>query len=211
MHPVFDTLLSKYPELTVCIDDLMQVFQRLAQTYRQGAKVLICGNGGSAADAEHIVGELMKGYLSGRPVSAAVRSRLTTAFPQDGVYLADHLQGALPTLSLASQMSLITAYANDVAPDMIFAQQVYGYGKAEDALIAISTSGNSKNVVYAAQVARAQGLATIGMTGASGGALRAICDITVRVPRELTAEIQECQLAIYHALCAMLEAEFFPG
>lgn len=210
MHPPLSNLLSKYPELTGCLDDLVQAFQHLAHTYRQGGKVLLCGNGGSAADAEHIVGELMKGYLSARPISPAVRAKLTTMFPRDGVYLADHLQGALPTLSLVSQMGLITAYANDVAPDMIFAQQVYGYGKAEDALIAISTSGNSKNVVHAAQVARAQGLVTIGMTGLSGGALRFVCDITVRVPRELTADIQERQLAIYHALCAMLEAEFFP-
>jgi D-sedoheptulose 7-phosphate isomerase len=170
---------------------------------------LICGNGGSAADTEHLVGELMKGYLSQRPVPARLREKLVELFPDSANYIADHLQGALPTISLVSQVGLITAYANDVAADMIFAQQVYGYGKAGDALIGISTSGNSKNIVYALQVARALGVTAIGFTGQSGGALSAVCDVMVRVPRELTADVQERQLAIYHALCAMLEQEFF--
>jgi D-sedoheptulose 7-phosphate isomerase len=186
------------------------MYARLVETYSRGGKVLVCGNGGSAADAEHLVGELMKGYLAKRPVPTETRDNLLALFPMEGQYLADHLQGALPTISLVSQSSLITAYANDVAADMIFAQQVYGYGKPGDALLAISTSGNSKNIVHAAQVARAQGVIAIGMTGASGGALRNVCYVTVRVPSDVTAEIQERQLAIYHAVCAMLEQEFFP-
>jgi phosphoheptose isomerase len=173
--------------------------------------VLIWGNGGSASDSEHVVGELMKGYLSARPVSGALREQLVAAFPDSGAYLADHLQGALPTLSLVSQTSLITAVANDIAGDMIFAQQVYGYGRPGDVLLAISTSGRSRNVLYAAQVARVRGLHVIGMTGGTGGDLKPTCTVTVCVPKERTADIQERHLAIYHAVCAMLEEALFPA
>jgi D-sedoheptulose 7-phosphate isomerase len=211
MYPMLEQLVVKHPELKECIPDIERTLELLKQTYRQGGKVLICGNGGSAADTEHLVSELMKGYLLARPIVQAMRTELTRRFPENGAYLADHLQGALPTLSLVSQTSLITAYANDVAPDMIFAQQVYGYGVRGDAVIGISTSGNSKNVLHALQVGQACGLGTIGMTGKSGGAMRAVCDLTVRVPHEVTAEIQERQLAIYHAVCAILEREFFAG
>jgi D-sedoheptulose 7-phosphate isomerase len=151
----------------------------------------------------------MKGYLLPRPVPDEVREELVNLFPEEGSYLADHLQGALPTLSLVSQMALITAYANDVAADMIFAQQVYGYGQPGDTLIGISTSGNSRNVLHALRVARARGLQSIGITGKSGGEMARLCDVALRVPREQTTDIQERHLAIYHALCAMLEEEFF--
>ncbi len=210
MNSKLDQLIKKYPELGVCAPDIAHAFEILVKTYRGGGQVLICGNGGSAADSEHIVGELMKGYLSRRPIPASIRSRLIGAFPENGAYLADHLQGALPTLSLVSQTSLLTAYANDVAPDMAFAQQVYGYGRGRDAVIGISTSGNSPNVLNALRVGRALGLATIGLTGKYGGALPEIGDVTICVPWDLTADIQERHLAIYHALCAMLEEEFFP-
>jgi D-sedoheptulose 7-phosphate isomerase len=171
--------------------------------------VLICGNGGSAADSEHVVGELMKGYRSLRPVPGAVRQRLVSASPEHGHYLADHLQGALPTISLVSQTSLITAFANDVAPDMIFAQQVYGYGREGDVVIGISTSGNSSNVVNAIEVGRALGLHTIGFTGHGGGRMKSLCDATVCVPFQNTADVQERHLPIYHVLCEMLEDAFF--
>jgi len=210
VHKLIEILVAKYPELADCAADFQSAFEELAATYRRGGKVLVCGNGGSAADSEHLVGELMKGYLARRSVPEAMRAKLLAAFPQDGAYLAEHLQGALPTISLVSQVGLITAYANDVAPEMIFAQQVYGYGAPGDTLIGISTSGNSTNVVRAAQVARAMGVTAIGFTGRSGGALRSVCDITVRVPLDQTADVQERQLAMYHALCAMLEQEFFP-
>jgi D-sedoheptulose 7-phosphate isomerase len=182
----------------------------LHATFAGGGKVLLCGNGGSAADCEHIVGELMKGYQAPRPLAAEVRAQLAAAFPQEGAYLADHLQGALPAISLVSQSGLITAFANDVAPDMVFAQQVYGYGRPGDALIAISTSGNSANVVNAVRVARAFGLHTLGFTGAAGGQLQSLCDVTVCVPSSQTATVQEYHLPIYHALCELLEDAFFP-
>ncbi len=209
MHRALDELVTKYPDLASCADDVETVFERLRRTYAAGGKVLICGNGGSAADSEHLVGELMKGYLSPRPVPHAVRQRLTTLFPEDGAYLADHLQGALPTLSLVSQTALLTAYANDVAADMVFAQQVYGYGRPGDAVVGISTSGSSRNVLHALRVGRARGLHTVGFTGNGGGAMAELCDVTVRVPYERTADIQERHLAIYHVLCAMLEEAMF--
>ena len=202
-------LSETYPELSVCLPDIQRAAQVLLACYHGGGKVLVCGNGGSASDAEHIVGELMKGYLRRRPLAEAVRHQLTDAFPNDGPYLADHLQGALPAISLVSQTSLTTAYANDVAADMIFAQQVYGYGRPGDVLIAISTSGNAKSVRHAAQVARAFGLHTIGVSGKSGGALKAICDVAICVPWEGATAVQERHLPIYHALCALVEAEFF--
>ena len=210
MNPILKTLSQKYPDLAICAADIQAAFALLADTYRQGGKVLICGNGGSAADSEHIVGELMKGYLAPRPIPEDIRQQLLAAFPAHGAYLADHLQGALPTFSLVSQTSFLTAYANDVAADMVFAQQVFGYGRPGDALLAISTSGQATNVLHALQVARVLGLRTIGLTGQNGGALKDLCDVTIRVPGERSPEIQERQAAVYHALCARLEEEFFP-
>lgn len=202
-------LIEKYPALKTCLPDIQHAYELLRETYRQGGKVLTCGNGGSAADAEHIVGELMKGYILKRPVPEQMRRSLLENFPEEGAYLADHLQGALPAISLVSQVSLITAFINDVAADMVFAQQVYGYGKAGDSLIAISTSGNASNVIHAVQVARTQGLHTIGLTGSSGGALKVICEVTICAPGENTAAIQENHLPIFHTLCERIETEFF--
>jgi D-sedoheptulose 7-phosphate isomerase len=206
-----ERLLEKYPDLQPVVDDVRSAFELLRDSFRGGGKALFCGNGGSAADSEHLVGELMKGYLRPRPVPAEVRRRLQAQFPQDGGYLADHLQGALPSISLVSQTALLTAYANDVAPDMIFAQQVYGYGAPGDVLVAISTSGHSRNVLQALRVARAMGLRTLGFSGEGGGAMGELCDVAVRVPWQATADVQERHLAIYHALCGMLEDEFFGG
>jgi len=140
-----------------------------------------------------------------------VRQALAQANPAAGPYLADHLQGALPAISLVSHTALLTAIANDIAGDMIFAQQVYGYGRRGDVLMAISTSGNSVNVLHALRVAGVMGLTTIGFTGRAGGQMKALCDIAVCVPRDRTADIQELHLAIYHALCARVEAALFPG
>jgi D-sedoheptulose 7-phosphate isomerase len=211
MHTALSILLDKQPDLRSCVSDIQAAFDMLAITYRAGGKLLICGNGGSAADSEHIVGELMKGFLSKRPLPDTIRQRFTNAFPDDGAYLADHLQGALAAISLVSQTSLLTAFANDVAADMVFAQQVYGYGRHGDALLAISTSGNAANVVAAIQVARVGGLHTVGLTGRSGGKLRKLCDIAICVPADTTTAIQEYHIAVYHALCTMLEEEFFPS
>jgi D-sedoheptulose 7-phosphate isomerase len=207
--PHLNTLFTKFPDLEPLLPELEQAYELLHTCYRGGRQVLICGNGGSAADSEHVVGELMKGYLQARPVPPEVRARLVEADPEAGGYLADHLQGALPTISLVSQTALITAIANDIAGDMIFAQQVYGYGRRGDVLVAISTSGRSRNVVQAVRVAHALGLPTLGMTGGSGGNLKGLCTVTVCVPPERTADIQERHLAIYHAVCAMLEEALF--
>jgi D-sedoheptulose 7-phosphate isomerase len=202
-------LIEKYPELAVCAPEIQGGFETLRDCFAAGGKLLVCGNGGSAADAEHIVGELMKAYLLPRPLPPAARQALLAASPENGATLADHLQGALPAISLVSQSALISAFANDVDPVLIFAQQVFGYGKAGDALWAISTSGNARNVIAALAVGRALGLRTIGLTGPTGGAMIAFCDVAIRVPGDSTPAIQERHLPIYHTLCAMLEQAFF--
>ena len=212
MDQNIQTLLRKYPDLAGISHDVQQAAELMAACYRQDGKVLICGNGGSAADAEHLVGELMKSYLSPRPVPTAFRKTLSAANPEYGLYLAEHLQGALPAISLVSQVGLLTAIANDIAADMIFAQQVYGYGRPGDLLVAISTSGNSRNVLRAAEVARALNMPVLGFTNRTGGALSPLCTVCVRAPADLTADVQERHLAIYHTLCAMLEVAIFtPG
>lgn len=202
-------LIAKYPELDGCRSDIEAAYRCMSQSYRAGGKLLVCGNGGSAADSEHIVGELMKGFMSKRPLAAGRREMLVAACREDGAYLADHLQEALPAISLVSHSALMTAYANDVAADMVFAQQVYGLAQPEDVLLALSTSGNSANVVRAVQTARALGVATVGLTGSGGGRLAALCSVTVRVPWNSTPDIQERHLPIYHLLCMLLEQEFF--
>jgi len=208
IHSEIESLVENYPDLKPIQDDIQRGCDLLIGCYHAGGKVLVCGNGGSAADCEHLVGELMKGYLAARPLPVSQRAALADAAIGDGAYLADRLQGALSAISLVSQVGLITAVANDIGPDMIFAQQVYGYGRAGDVLIAISTSGNSRNVLLAAQVARALKLGTLGITGRRG-ALREVCDVTIGVPRDLTAVIQERHLAIYHAVCGALERTLF--
>jgi D-sedoheptulose 7-phosphate isomerase len=208
-HDYIQSLITRYPDLTPCADDVRTAYDILRDTVRAGHKLLVCGNGGSASDAEHIVGELMKGYMLKRQLPTDMRERLRSVFPDQGDYLADHLQGAIPAIALGSHTALTTAFANDVAPDMIFAQQVYGYGQSGDTLLVLSTSGNSGNVVRAVQVACAMGLHTIALTGKTGGKLNSLCDVTIRVPSDRTPDIQERHLPIYHALCEALEAEFF--
>ena len=209
MHSHLEALLAKHPDLKPVAADIQQACDLLLACYQQGGKVLVCGNGGSAADSEHLVGELMKGYLSARPLPPARREALLGTGTPDGQYLADHLQGALPAISLVSQVGLVTAVANDMGADLIFAQQVYGYGRPGDVLIGISTSGNSRNVLLAAQVARALGLHAIGLTGRGGGALRALCTVAVCIPFDQTADVQERHLAVYHAICGVLERTLF--
>lgn len=209
MHATLERLLKKYPELSECLNSIEAAYETIKQSYEQGGKLLICGNGGSAADCEHIVGELMKGFLLRRPVPDSFANTLSEKFPEDADYLTGNLQGALPAISLVSHSALMTAFSNDVAPDLVFAQQVYGYGKPEDVLLGISTSGNSKNILYALEVANALGMKTIGLTGKDGGAMKEICSTSVVVPWENTPDIQERHLPIYHALCIMLEEAFF--
>ncbi|MDR1173104.1 MAG: SIS domain-containing protein [Bacteroidales bacterium] len=204
-----DALLTNYPQLSSCRDDIWNVCALVTGCYRQGGLVMTCGNGGSAADAEHIVGELMKSFKRKRLLSGEQRAVLEAAFPGEGAYLADHLQQGIPAISLVSQVALLSAFANDVVPDMAFAQQVFVYGCPGDVLIGLSTSGNSRNVVNACRVARAYGMKTVALTGEHGGKLRDICDVTVRVPANETCRIQEYHLPVYHALCAMVERDLF--
>jgi phosphoheptose isomerase len=208
-NQIFQKLLLSNPELASCKEAIAAAFEALVICYRQGGKVLICGNGGSAADSEHIVGELMKGFLLERKIQPEDEGKIRAVFPEDADYIVRNLQGALPAISLVGHTALSTAFINDVAADMVFAQQVYGYGKLGDILVGLSTSGNSKSVIHAIKVAKAMGIKTIGMTGQSGGALRYLCDISIPVPSAETYRIQEYHLPIYHALCAMVEAEFF--
>ena len=204
-----ERLIEKYPELAECAPSIQAGYRMLEGCFAAGKKLLLCGNGGSAADSLHIVGELMKGNYLKRPVPVGLRAKLLAQYPDEGGYLADHLQGALPAISLASETSLVTAFINDVAADMVYAQQVYGYGTPEDVLIGLSTSGSSANVLNALKVARALGLHTLGFTGAQGGAMNGACEVLVRVPWQQTPDIQERHEAIYHALCAQLEEHFF--
>lgn len=204
-----ETLLSRYPDLAPCAADIEKAAQAVIACYEKGGKVLICGNGGSCADGEHIVGELMKGFVKMRPLSAEQRATMKANSPALTDEILDHLQGALPAIALSGAPALTTAYANDVDPDMPFAQQVMGYGKPGDVLIGISTSGGAKNVALAATVAKGLGLTVIGLTGKTGGRLKELSDIAVVVPCNETYQIQERHLPIYHALCIMVEEHFF--
>lgn len=208
-HDQLTQLIRKYPELSECQADIEAAVEAIADSYRAGGHLLLCGNGGSASDCDHIVGELMKGFMSKRPLPALTREAFAAMYPEDGEYLTDHLQGALPAIALNGSAALTSAYANDVAADMVFAQQVFGYGRPGDVLLGISTSGNSRNVVRALQTAKARQMITIGLTGRSGGAMAALCDVAIRVPWEVTPDVQERHLPIYHAMCIMLEDEFF--
>ena len=204
-----DAFLTKYPDLAPCEEDIQNAYGILEQCFRSGGKLLICGNGGSASDSEHIVGELMKGFMLPRKLPEPIITRFREAYGREGEALASKLQGALPAISLVSHAALVTAIANDTDAALAYAQQVYGYGRPGDVLLAISTSGNSKNVVNAVKVAGVQGLKTIGLTGARGGQLTKLCDVCIRVPYHQTFEIQERHLPVYHALCIGLEEAFF--
>ncbi len=206
---LFEKLFLGEPALEVSRQSVQRAYELLLECYSQGHKVLVCGNGGSAADAEHIVGELMKAFRLPRPLLPEQMELLEPEFGDDFERVSSSLQRALPAISLVSQSSLVTAFTNDVSADLVFAQQVLGYGTAGDLLIAISTSGNSLNVVNAAKAARAFGLSSIGLTGEGGGILGNLCTMTIRVPAVETADVQEHHLKIYHALCAMVEAELF--
>lgn len=201
------SLLDRCPVLRTCERELRDAFDLLRNAFQNGNKLLVCGNGGSAADSEHIVGELMKGFLKRRPISAADTAKLEAA---GGKEIASRLQGTLAAISLPSQMSLLTATANDGEYDLTFAQQVYGLGRQGDALLAISTSGNSRNVCNAVIVAKAFGLKSIALTGRSGGELATLADIAIKVPADNVAEVQELHLPVYHWLSIELEAAFFP-
>lgn len=197
-----DECIARYPQLKVCREDIASAFKHLVDIYANGNKLLICGNGGSAADADHISGELLKGFGHPRPLAKEWVERL-------GEPLAKNLQGALPTIPLTIFNALGTAYNNDCDAKYTFAQLTWGLGKSGDALLAISTSGNSENVLLAIDVAKAKGILTIGLTGKTGGKLKDRVDICICAPATEVFKIQELHLPIYHTLCFMLEERFF--
>ena len=197
-----DELFVRYPQLKGCEGEIAKAFDLLLACYRNGGKVLTCGNGGSAADAEHIVGELLKKFKKHRNITEDVAEKL----PPE---LAAKLEGALPAVSLVSMSGILTAFANDVAWETAFAQQVYGLGNPGDVLIALSTSGNSANCVNAALVAKAKGMNVVALTGSGGGELGTLADAAIKVPEVETYKIQELHLPVYHALCAQLEEVLF--
>jgi len=206
---MLNELMERYPCLSACMEDIETAARTLIDCYEAGGKVLSCGNGGSCADADHIVGELMKGFLKKRPLSDARKQAMKANCPGLEDTVLNQLQGGLPALSLCSLNALNTAFCNDVEPELIYAQSVLGMGKPGDIFIGMSTSGNAKNVFAAAQVAKALGLTVIGLTGIGGGKLSQIADICIRVPESETFKIQELHLPVYHYLCAAVEAHFF--
>lgn len=204
-----DTLTQRYPALEVNSKDIAEAYLILEESYQNGGKLLIAGNGGSAADAEHIVGELMKGFKSSRKIEKKFEQALLNENQELGNVLAENLQGALPAIALDGHLALSTAYMNDCEPLLCFAQQVNGYGRQGDVFLGISTSGNSKNVLYAAVTAHAKGMKVIGLTGAKDSALCRMSDVCICAPQTETYMIQELHLPIYHCLCLMLEEKFF--
>ncbi|NLX94056.1 MAG: SIS domain-containing protein [Clostridiales bacterium] len=205
---LLDDLLQRYPCLESTREDICLAFRLLCECYENGGKILVCGNGGSAADSEHIVGELMKGFLLKRSLSDASIKLFKDI--DNGAYLASRLQGAIPAISLTSQTALISAYSNDVSSDMVYAQQVWGYAKnSPDVLVALSTSGNSANIVNAVKTAAAIGRKSIGITGSNKSKMSELCTASIRMSEDETFKVQELTMPVYHAICAMLEATYF--
>ena len=204
-----DLLVERYPSLESAKNDIVAAYLLLEESYENGGKLLVAGNGGSAADAEHIVGELMKGFKLPRKPEADFAEKLVEENQELGSVLAENLQGALPAIALDGHPALSTAYMNDCEPLLCFAQQVNGYGKSGDVFLGISTSGNSRNVLFAATTAHAKGLKVIGLTGAKDSKLKDMSDVCIKAPQTETYMIQELHLPIYHCLCLMLEDKFF--
>lgn len=209
MNKFIDELIDRYPKLESIKKDIGVAYELIKNMYKDGGKLLVGGNGGSAADSEHIVGELMKGFCKKRKISTDLAEKLENINEDLGLELGKCLQGALKAIAITGHTGLTTAFANDVDPNMIFAQQVYGYGDNKDILLCISTSGNSKNLIYAAITAKAKGMKVITLTGKDGGKLKEYSDISIIVPENETFKIQELHLPIYHALCLELEEFFF--
>lgn len=204
-------LIERYPSLEICKNDIFNAYELLEQAYMNDHKLLIAGNGGSAADCEHIAGELMKRFITPRPVSPDFAKKLMEIDPVRGENLAKNLERSLMAIPLVAHEALTTAYINDVDGLGVFAQQLYGYGRKGDIFLGISTSGNSKNIMSATVVARALGIRIIGLTGKTGGELASVADVAIRVPESETYKIQEMHLPVYHCLCLMLEDRFFGG
>lgn len=203
------SLFDRYPILINCREDYKSALDLLIQAFENDQKLLICGNGGSASDSDHIAGELQKGFNLKREIEESFRQKLRNDFGGAGLHLANNLQQGLPAISITSSNSVMTATINDTSPDMVFAQQVFALGRKDDVLIGISTSGNSINVVNALRLAKSMGMKTIGLTGRDGGVIKEVADISIIAPAEKVYEIQELHLPIYHALCMDLENYFY--
>ena len=209
LYQYIDLLILRYPQLIVAKDCIVEAYQILEESYTNDGKLLVAGNGGSAADAEHIVGELMKGFVNPRKLEAEYSDALITVNKELGRVLSENLLGALPDIDLEGHLAITTAYLNDCEPLLCFAQQVNGYGRKSDVFLGISTSGNSRNILYAATVAKAKGMKVIGLTGEKDSKLSEISDTCIQVPETETYKIQELHLPVYHCLCLMLEDTFF--
>ena len=203
--PIFGSLLKRFPELEPCIADIIAAGEMLAETARTGNKYLICGNGGSAADADHICGELIKSFCKKRPIKKELAKKLIKLDAKKGAMLAKKLQAGVAAISLNHHNALSTAFCNDVDPNLVFAQQCHVFGGKGDVFWGISTSGNAENVLNAALTAKAGGLKVLGLTGIKGGRLKDLCDVCICVPGTETHEIQELHLPVYHALCLYIE------
>jgi len=210
-HYFIEHLIERYPKLNTIQFELEKAINIIISSITNDGTILVCGNGGSAADSDHIVGELMKGFILKRPINTVLSKKIKEKFPNDFEYLYNNLQQGIKSISLISHNALVSAFSNDKAPDLIFAQQVLGYGKSGDILLAISTSGNSKNVVYAAQIADLLGMRVISLTGDNGGKLKPLSSACINVPENETYKIQEYHLPVYHCICLAIENEFFGG
>ena len=204
-----NTIYDRFPELTAIKESIDDTITSIVAMHRAGGKLLLCGNGGSSADCDHIVGELMKSFTADRSLSGADKDELSTAIGKSADKFTDKLQYGVPAISLSSQAAIFTAYVNDVAPEMIYAQLVYVLAKKGDVLLAISTSGNSANVVNAVTLAKAMGIKTIALTGESGGKLASLCDIAIKAPASETYRVQEYHLPIYHHICLEIESKLY--
>ena len=204
-----DLLIKRYPELSSVEEKIEGVFEIICECYENGGKLIIGGNGGSCSDAEHIVGELMKGFCSLRQLKDDMKEKLMAVDSEIGAQLAENLQRGLPAVALSSHPSLNTAFLNDVNGDMMYAQQLNSIGTEKDVFLAITTSGNANNLRYAAVTAKAKGMKVVALTGKTGGAMNELADVNIVVPNDETYQIQELHLPIYHCLCLMLEEHFF--
>ena len=206
---ILNEMIHRNPVLDSCKEDIWKACQVIINCYSNHGKLLLCGNGGSCADADHIVGELMKSFERKRPIDNNLEGNLKSISGERGAFIADRLQSALPAISLNAHSALYSAISNDMDANLVFAQQVAGYGKKNDVLIAMSTSGNSQNIIDAAITAKAKGLTVIGLTGQNGGKMKQYCDITICVPSDSTPEVQEFHQPIYHTICRIVENRFF--
>lgn len=205
MNDIFD----RFPELSVCKESMIKAVEMMCETYYNGGKILVCGNGGSCADSEHIVGELMKSFTLAREIPVEDKEKLFSLLGSESESFSANLQRGIPAFSLCSQSGVMTAYNNDVNPDMVYAQLLYACGKKEDLLIGISTSGNSKNVVNAVKTAKAFGIKSLCLTGANECVLDKFADCIIKVPETETYKIQELHLPVYHYLCLETEKKLF--